>query len=490
MATPIPTNRARFTIDEILRATRGTLVHRATQPREPVGVVIDSRAVAPGNVFLAIKGESHDGHAFVAAAAKRAPAVLVVEHGRAAAPGEGESCWVVEVDDTLVALGDLARFHLEAWRVFGAQKKVLAVTGSAGKTTTKELAAALFGAVGPTHHTAGNLNNRVGVPFVVMGLEHAHRYAVLEMGMSLPGELDAITSFARPDVSIVTNVGVAHSEGVGGPDGVMHEKGAVYRALEESGVAIVNADDPRVLRAAATTAAKTVLTYGLSPSASYRITSREPRGESGSSLTLATPKRSITVHLPLPGEAAAIDFAAALAAQEAATGILLSVEAIERALATVRLEGRATLTHLGKDIVVLDDTYNANPASMRVALATLSEIAGARRKVAVLGEMKELGAHAEPEHLALGDVLASSGVTLAIGCGGLISRSLERAAELGITCVMASSTEEAAREAASRVLPSDAVLVKGSRSVGAERVVAALIETWPFAGNSATSGSG
>ena len=488
MATPIPTNRARFTIDEILRATRGTLVRRAVSPREPVGIVTDSRAVAPGNVFVAIKGESHDGHAFVSAAAKREPAVIVVERGRAA--GCDDACWVVEVDDTLVALGDLARLHLEAWRVFGAQKKVLAITGSAGKTTTKELAAALFRAIGPTHHTAGNLNNRVGVPFVVLGLQNEHRFAVLEMGMSLPGELDAITSVARPDVSIVTNVGLAHSEGVGGPDGVEREKGAVYRALEPSGVAIVNADDQRVMRASKTTRAETVITFGLSGAAAYRVVSREPHAESGSKITLVTPARSLTVHLPLPGEAAAIDFAAALAAQEAVSGgVLLSPEAIERALATVRLEGRATLTHLGQDIVVLDDTYNANPASMRVALSTLSEIAGARRKVAVLGEMKELGTHAEPEHLALGDVLAASGVTLAIGCGGLISRSLERAAQLGVTCVMAASTEDAAREATARVLPSDAVLVKGSRSVGAERVVAALIETWPFPENSATSGS-
>jgi UDP-N-acetylmuramoyl-tripeptide--D-alanyl-D-alanine ligase len=488
MATPIPTNRARFTIEEIVRATRGTLVRRAAVSREPCGVVTDSRAVAEGNVFIAIKGESHDGHAFVAGAAKRNPAVIVVERGRA--PSDEDGATFIEVDDTLVALGDLARLHLEAWRVFGAHKRVLAITGSAGKTTTKELAAALFGAVGSTHHTAGNLNNRVGVPFVVLGLQNEHRFAVLEMGMSLPGELDAITSFARPDVSIVTNVGVAHSEGVGGPDGVMHEKGAVYRALDESGIAIVNADDARVLRAVQRTRAKSSLSFGLSASASYRIASREPRGQDGSTLTLTTPSRSLRLQFPLPGEAAAIDFAAALAAQEAATGVLLSVEAIERALAKVRLAGRATVTHLGQDIVVLDDTYNANPASMRVALATLSEIAGPRRKVAVLGEMKELGAHAEPEHLALGDVLASSGVALAIGCGGLVSRSLERAAELGVTCVMAASTADAAREAVARVLPSDAVLVKGSRSVGAERVVTALIETWPFAGNSATSGSG
>jgi UDP-N-acetylmuramoyl-tripeptide--D-alanyl-D-alanine ligase len=491
VATPIPANRARFTIEEIVRATRGTIARKGSEAREPVGIVSDSRAVATGSVFLAIKGESHDGHAFVSAAAKREPAVIVVERGRTPAPvpGDDTTTTYVEVDDTLVALGDLARVHLEAWRASGPDKKVLSITGSAGKTTTKELAAALFAAVAPTHRTAGNLNNRVGVPFVVLGLLPEHRFAVLEMGMSLPGELDAITTFARPDVSIITNVGLAHSEGVGGPEGVMREKGAVYRALEPSGVAVANADDERVMRASTTTRAKTILTYGLSDEAQYRLVARKPSG-SGSDLTLATPTRTLTVHLPLPGEAAAIDLAAALAAQEAATGVELSPAAIDAALATVTLSGRATVAQLGSGITVLDDTYNANPASMRSALSTLSEIAQGRRKVAILGEMKELGAHAEPEHDALGDILADSGVALAIGCGGLISRALKRAGARGIACVMAGSTEEAAREATARVLPNDAVLVKGSRSVGAERVVAALIETWPLPGNSATSSSG
>jgi UDP-N-acetylmuramoyl-tripeptide--D-alanyl-D-alanine ligase len=175
--------------------------------------------------------------------------------------------------------------------------------------------------------------------------------------------------------------------------------------------------------------------------------------------------------------------------------VLLPAETIESELATVRLVGRATVKRLAEDIVVLDDTYNANPASMRAALSTLAEIAAtgadgkARRRVAILGEMKELGAHAEAEHLALGDAIAAAGVTLAIGCGGLISRALTRAGELGVTCVDAASTDAAAAEAKARVQPSDAVLVKGSRSVGAERVVLALIETWPSADKSATSGA-
>jgi UDP-N-acetylmuramoyl-tripeptide--D-alanyl-D-alanine ligase len=495
MATPIPPNQAAFTIAQIVEATRGSIARPGPAQETPaVGVSSDSRSVPAGGIFVALAGESHDGHAFLEPACQRGIAVAIVGRGRSAAvAGAGvENVTFIEVDDTLVALGELARIHLEAWRKHGPHNKVIAITGSAGKTTTKELAAALLGGVGRTHFTAGNLNNRVGVPFVVLGIQADHRFAVLEMGMSLPGELDAITSFARPDVAVVTNVGVAHAEGVGGPDGVMNEKAAVYRALESSGVAVVNADDDRATRASEGTRAKTVVTFGTKEGAHYRLVSREPRGDSGARVAIAAPGRELTFHLPLPGEAAALDLLAALAAQETASGVLLPAETIESELATVRLAGRATVKRLAEDIVVLDDTYNANPASMRAALATLAEIAegGAtapRRRVAILGEMKELGAHADAEHVALGDAIAAAGVTLAIGCGGLISRALKRAGELGVTCVDAASTADAAAEAKTRVQPSDAVLVKGSRSVGAERVVAALIETWPGADKSATS---
>ena len=490
MATPIPTNQARFTIDVIAEATGGSIARRGTL-LEPAGVVTDSRAVVAGNIFVAIKGESHDGHAFVATAARARTAVIIVERGRASSLTAAETgdATLIEVDETLVALGQLARVHIEAWRARGAGRKVVAITGSAGKTTTKELLAVLLGAVAGTHYTAGNLNNRVGVPLVVLGLQDTHRFGVLEMGMSLPGELDAITSFARPDVSVVTNVGIAHAEGVGGPDGVMHEKAAVYRALHVEGVAIVNADDERATRAAAGTKAQRVVTFGAAEGATYRLLRREARGAAGSLVVLATPGRELSLLLPLPGEAAAIDLAAALAAQETASGTLLPIETIEGELATVQLAGRATVKHLGEDILVLDDTYNANPGSMRSALATLAEIAGDRRRVAVLGEMKELGAHAESEHDALGEVLAGAGFALAIGCGGLVDRTLTRAASLstGLEIVASHSTEEAAREAVRRVRPGDAVLVKGSRSVGAERVVAALTEGWPGAAKSATS---
>ena len=205
MATPIPTNQARFTIEEIASATRGTVLTMLPHYRiEVKGVVSDSRSVEPGSVFVALVGETHDGHAFLEVAARKGAAVAIVERGHR---GHREKTFdgmvMIEVDDTLVAWGDLAQARLEKWREGRSERRVVAITGSAGKTTTKELVAALLASVGPTHFTAGNLNNRIGVPSVVFALEDKHRFAVLEMGMSLPGELDAITAFAPPDVSVV-----------------------------------------------------------------------------------------------------------------------------------------------------------------------------------------------------------------------------------------------------------------------------------------------
>lgn len=520
MATPIPTNRALFDLPDVAIATGGTI--RAHGPRNAapaMGVFSDSRAVKPNSIFFALRGESHDGHAFLAKAVENGASIVVVEKGRH--QDVPPTVAVVEVDDTLAAWGALAGAHLTRWRAQSMDGRVVAITGSAGKTTTKELTALLLAQISPTHYTAGNLNNRIGVPAVIFALEPHHRYCVLEMGMSLPGELDAICSFARPDVSVVVNVGVAHSEGVGGREGVMREKGAVYRALDKGGIAIVNADDAMVRRAARLAHVRKVETFGRGPATTrpkgsfaseqpmahfghepsfgpmsvppmslppmsvppaeiiasapphYRLIERATEG-TGSRVVVGCAGRELTVHLPIPGEAAAIDLTAALAAQEAVSRQLLSAEQIDAALAKVSLQGRGTVRTLKSGVVLIDDTYNANPSSMRAALATLREIAGERRKIAVLGEMKELGLLAEAEHEALGDDIVHAGVALAIGCGGMIDLALQVAGAKGVEILRAASAEEAAKEAAARVQPGDAVLVKASRSVGAERVVTAL----------------
>jgi UDP-N-acetylmuramoyl-tripeptide--D-alanyl-D-alanine ligase len=253
----------------------------------------------------------------------------------------------------------------------------------------------------------------------------------------------------------------------------MREKGAVYRALKEDGVAVINADDGFAMRAADFTKGRRV-TFGKSDRATYRLRRRDPLGAKGSLLRISTKDRDLTVEIPLPGEAAAIDLVAAIAAVEAASGEELDAGQIETALARVKLDGRATIRALPSGIVVLDDTYNANPQSMRAAFATLREIAGARRKIAVLGEMKELGPLAGEEHTALGDAIADAGIDLAIGCGGLVDLALERAKRRRVEVVAAKTTLDAAREVTSRLRENDAVLVKASRSVGAEKVVEAL----------------
>ncbi|MBL8612103.1 MAG: UDP-N-acetylmuramoylalanyl-D-glutamyl-2, 6-diaminopimelate--D-alanyl-D-alanine ligase, partial [Myxococcales bacterium] len=216
MATPIPSNQARVSAWQIAAASGGRVTREVDATLVGRGVTTDSRAVAPGSVFVALRGERFDGHEFVARAEESGAAIVVVARGESA---RARTAAVVEVDDTLLAWGAIARLHLAAWRRSApadAPRRVIAITGSAGKTTTKELVRALASEVAPCHATAGNLNNRVGLPSVVLGLEPHHRIAVLEMGMSVPGEIAAMAEIAPPDVAIVTNVGLAHAGGVGG----------------------------------------------------------------------------------------------------------------------------------------------------------------------------------------------------------------------------------------------------------------------------------
>src|ERR1700722_533280 len=317
MGTPIGENHVVLDAALIAQATGGTVVRR-TEGRVARGVKTDSRAVAPGGAFVALVGEQHDGHDFLRPAIESGAVLVVVGRGRAPADARAD---VVEVDDTLRAWGDLARRHLRNWRAADPARRVVGITGSAGKTTTKEMCAALLASSAGCHATAGNLNNRIGLPAVVLQLEPAHRYAVLEMGMSLPGEIAALASIAAPDVGVIVNVGLAHAGGVGGTlEDVAREKGAIFEGVRTGGVIVANADDPAVMRRAALTRGGTCVTFGHSAQATVRLITREAAGSAGSRVILerVTGRRSFTI--PIPGEAACVDFAAALAAAEAAAG--------------------------------------------------------------------------------------------------------------------------------------------------------------------------
>jgi len=470
MATPIAENQAAVDARAVARATGGRLL-RLTEGRVARGITSDSRAVARGGAFVALRGERHDGHAFVGAAIDAGATLVVVERGRAPDDGRADA---IEVDDTLVAWGAIARAHLQAWRSANAAARVVAITGSAGKTTTKELCAALLRTVGSCHATAGNLNNRVGVPAVLLGLEPGHRFAVVELGMSLPGEIAALASMVVPDVAVITQIGLAHAGGVGGSvEDVAREKGALFEGTRPGGVLVANGDDPAVTaQLGRAPRSARVIRFGRSESAAYRLAARESLGFEGSRVHIDRPgEKGVSVVLPIPGEAAALDLTAALGAADAAADVPVDAGRAMRTLAP--LAGRMQVRR-ARGVTVIDDAYNANPGSVRAALSTLAEC-GEGRRVAVLGEMRDLGPAAESEHAALADAVVAARLSLLVSCGGLADVLARAAASRGVEVVLAGSTDEAARVAAALARPGDVVLVKASRSVGAERVVAALL---------------
>lgn len=478
MATPIPENRYASDAASLAACVGGVVTGDPSVAAR--GLLTDSRAVTPGAIFAAITGESLDGVRFAPAALEAGAAIVLAGRrspalgaARAAATAaEGRA--LVEVDDVVHALGEIARAALAAFREGDARRRVVGITGSAGKTTTKELTRALLSAYGPTRATFGNLNNLIGLPMTILTLAEGDRFAVLEMGMSVPGEIARLAEIGAPDVGIVTNIGDAHAEGVGGREGVAREKGALFAALGEGRVAIVNADDPLAVRESARSAGRAV-TFGRAEAADYRLLSREPiPGRLATRVRLSRPAGALELVMPLVGEAAAIDLAAALAAAEAASGEVLPSDALDAALATVALEGRAQVRSGVSGITVIDDSYNANPASVRAALSTLGEVGQGRRLVAVLGEMKELGAESEALHRGLAPDLAAAGVSLLVTLGGLSDALGEAARALGLETRAFPGAAEAARALQDELRPGDVVLVKASRSVGAEAVVRCL----------------
>ena len=379
MATPIPENQAAFTVDEIVRATGAELVSSGRSD-DVVGVVTDSRGAGEGSLFVALRGAQHDGHDHVAAAVEAGARAVIVDRV-IDAPG----ATVLHVADTLEALGALAAHHRARLEV-----PFVAITGSVGKTSTKELvAAALRGAGHRPLATRGNLNNRVGVPMTLLTLDGTHDVAVIEIGMSVPGEIERLARIAQPTVGVVTAIEAVHTEGVGSVDGVLREKGALLEALDSEGVAIFRDRDAGL----APRAPGRTLRFGRTHDADVRLAAVSLDAEAlVTRATIEVEGRSVEIALPLLGEAAALNAAAALAVVHAI--FPTSVEAAARALSDVaRVEGRMSPTPVEGGALVIDDTYNASPASTRAALSAARQIADARggRVICVLGDMLELG---------------------------------------------------------------------------------------------------
>ncbi|HSN92172.1 MAG TPA: UDP-N-acetylmuramoyl-tripeptide--D-alanyl-D-alanine ligase, partial [Anaeromyxobacteraceae bacterium] len=397
----------RFTPDEIAAATGGRWL--GAPPAQVAGVSTDTRTLAAGCLFVALRGERFDAHQFLPEAAARGASAAVVAEGLAG-PGPAPLP-AIAVKDTLAALGALARLHRRRFAV-----PVVAVTGSNGKTTTREMIAAILATRGPVLKSEGNLNNEVGVPLTLFRLEESHRAAVIEMGMSHPGEIARLAAVAEPQVGVVTNAAPSHLEGLGSVEGVADAKAELYRGLPPGGVAVANADDARMLRRAQESGRRLVtFAVGRGRRGDVAVLEILEQTPEGLRFLLGVGNREIEVRLPLVG---AHNAANAAAAACAAISLGCTDREIVAGLAAARPPGRRLrLERLPSGVLLVDDCYNANPLSMSAALRTLSELGGGSRRVAVLGDMLELGTFEGEAHRGLGAEAARSGVALLAAFG-------------------------------------------------------------------------
>ena len=474
MATAIPTNDAAFTLEELARVTAATVLRARTVGVH--GVCTDSRVVQPGNAFVALVGERFDGHLHAAEAAAKGARALIVAHDVEASLGPA----VLRVDDTTRALGDLGRAHRRRWSALPhpRPRRLVAITGSAGKTTTRRAIAALTAHLGASVHAAeGNLNNAIGVPMVLFGLAARHDLAVVEIGTSSPGEIAHGASIAEPDVAVLTLVAAAHTEGLGTLDDVAREKGALLAAVPAGGALVVNGDDARALAQASRSASKRLVTYGVGDACDVRLLARVVDGVAGAALRVTLDGRELALRTPLLGIAGAYATLAAIATARA-LGEVFDGDALTDAFASLAHTSDARLAplSLSDGTLVIDDSYNANRASVCASLDAAAEIAAARgaRFVAVLGEMRELGALAASEHDAVGERVVALRPAALIGVSGDAARVADLARAGGVDAIFVRDAAAAIDEVTRRVRPGDVVLVKGSRGVGLEAVVRAL----------------
>jgi len=422
------------------------------QPLPVTGWSVDTRTQNPGDLYFALRGPNHDGHSFVASATARGAAGVVVER-TTGAPNE------LVVNDTLVALQELAAWARAKWG-----GTVVGVTGSAGKTTTKDAIAHLLAVELPVGKTAGNLNNHVGVPLSILSLPDGCRAAVLEMGMNHAGEVRALAAIAKPDVGVVTNVGYAHAEYFDSIEGVAAAKRELIEALPREGVAVLNADNPRVLKFRDAHPGRSV-TFGFSERAEVRAETAE-YGADGACFRAV----GVDFETELPGRHAVMTLLAAIAVARVFGIAPERLREPVRTFAAGKMRGQRS-QHNG--VVVWNDCYNSNPEAAQSMIDVLRQTPAATR-IAVLGEMLELGRAAEELHRQVGRYAAEHGADWLIGIGGHAHSMVEAAVAAGLPRGRAHFFEdpaEAGEFARRTAQPGDAVLFKGSRGVRVERAM-------------------
>lgn len=456
--------KLRLTADWVAAVIGGTIA-TAGRP-EFSGVSIDTRTLRPGALYFGIRGERFDGADFVGEAIAAGASGIVVPRGRAATAA-GANAAAIEVDDTTAALQTLAHATREA-----SGTKVVAITGSAGKTTTKEVTAEFLGTTYRVIRNRGNLNNHIGLPLSLMELTDCPDIAVVELGMNHAGEISTLVRIADPDVRVWTNVGEAHLGFFDSLDAIADAKAEILERATPESVLVANADDDRVAVRAKSFTGR-VITFGMERSADVRADDVIDRGIEGTSARVTTPNGEFRLATPLVGRG---NLANVLAAAAVAVHFDVPLATISERAASLRpAQHRGDVVRLARGVIVVDDSYNANPTATCRAIDVLRNTLTRGRRVAVLGEMLELGDRAEALHQTVGRAAAANGLDALVAIGGAPARALAAAA---VAAGMAETSvrhfptsDQASARMREYVVDGDLVLVKGSRGIRTDVVV-------------------
>ncbi|MBD5134174.1 MAG: UDP-N-acetylmuramoyl-tripeptide--D-alanyl-D-alanine ligase [Clostridiales bacterium] len=459
-----------LTLRQLLEAVNGTLLGDFDDLDAAVSEVsTDSRNIQPGCLFIPLEGERFDGHSFINPSLEAGAAgCLTARERESYLPGK----FYIKVRSTQRALWELARYYKKLFPI-----PFIAITGSVGKTTTKDMVAAVLGARFRVHKTEGNFNNDIGVPLTLLKLEKGHEVCVVEMGMDHAGEIDYLGRLVEPDMALITNIGDAHIENLGSRENIFKAKCEIFPHLSKDGLAVLNGDDPMLSTLRGTLPQRTVFVGG-GEGLDYAACDLSSDNAAHLNCRVKTPRSQFEADIPALGRhmiyptlmAAAVAEALGMAPDEIVRGIGAFLPTKMR-MNIIRCKG---------DIVILNDAYNANPQSMRAAAAVLGDAGQKRRKVAVVGDMKELGPGSEQFHRAVGGCFAQSGADRLIAVGDLARFMAEGARDAGLEQADYYPTLDTAKNALSReVRPGATILVKASRSMAFEKVVDFLLANVP-----------
>ena len=449
-----------LTLTEVAEVCGGQIVGNAVE-RAIEGVSTDTRQLAPGDLFIALEGRVHDGHGFLAQAEDAGAVAAVVSQIEAVPNG----LTAVVVDDTLEALGRIGAVHRSC-----ITAKIGAITGSTGKTTSKDMLGSIMGGVGPTIVSEGTENNEIGVPLTLLRLTRQHRFCVLELAMRGPGEIAYLAEIARPEVGAITNIGQSHVGRLGSREAIAQAKAELLEHLPAEGAAVLNADDFffSVLTAMAPCP---VVSFGFSPQAEFRAEEVDESRLNGVSFRLETPEGAMQVEMQVPGRHNALNAVGAAAlAHCMGANLAQIVEGLERYEGSAMRMQRVSGPH---GSILINDAYNASPDSVNAALQVLGS-ASCERAIFVFGDMLEMGPEAESAHREVGTAAVEAGVDRLVTIGELARLAAERAREAGVSVDSVSDADEVPELLEDELGPGDLVLVKGSRGMRLERIVEAL----------------